>query len=74
MLEGKCPKCGITYYGWSLRFPRNQYCNECGTALEIKDQSTIIRGYSPFEAEEYRFPGNNRPADHKEITKNHEKN
>jgi len=74
MLEGKCPKCGSYYYGWALRFPRNQYCNECGTALEIKDQDTIFHGYSPFEAEEYRFRNGSGVAENQKTTGHPENN
>lgn len=55
MIEGKCPKCGERYYGWALRFERNSYCNNCGTALDIMEDGEPIPGYSPFEAEEYRI-------------------
>ncbi len=54
MLEGRCPKCGYRCYGWLLRFPRNQSCPKCGTALEIYDEGRLIsKGYSPFTAEKH---------------------
>ena len=54
MLEGECPKCKARYIGWALRFPRNQICNNCGTALRIKEEGKVIaEGYSPFTAEEH---------------------
>jgi hypothetical protein len=53
MLQGDCPKCRARYYGWALRSPRNQYCNECGAALDITEDGHTYHGYSPFEAEEY---------------------
>ena len=53
MLEGKCPKCGARYFGWSLRFPRNQTCPKCGVGLEITEDGEKFTGYSPFTAEEY---------------------
>jgi hypothetical protein len=54
MLVGKCPKCGVYYFGWSLRNPRHQMCGECGTGLEITENGDqAIKGYSPFTAEEY---------------------
>jgi len=65
MLEGKCPKCGARYYGWALRFPRNQSCSNCGTALEIfEDGQRISSGYSPFTAEKYsiNLPSNAQPS------------
>jgi hypothetical protein len=74
MLEANCPKCGSHYYGWALRFPRNQYCSQCGTALNINEDESVTKGYSPFEAEEYIFgqkPGEHVPP---EETKNAELN
>ena len=54
MIVGKCQKCGWDYYGWKLRFPRNQTCVNCGTALEITvDGEKSITGYSPFTAQKY---------------------
>ena len=56
MITGMCPRCGRRYYGWSLREPRNQSCAICGTGLLIiEDGNKIIRGYSPFVAEEYKL-------------------
>jgi hypothetical protein len=57
MLEGICPKCGQSFVGWALRFPRNQMCSNCGAALKIYDEGKLVsEGYSPFTAEEYSFP------------------
>jgi len=54
MLAGKCPKCGAYYYGWALRFPRNQTCSRCGAGLEITEEDqSIFKGYSPFTAERH---------------------
>ena len=54
MLKGRCPKCGTKYFGWALRFSRNQSCSNCGAALEIfEDGKRISTGYSPFTAEKY---------------------
>ena len=54
MLEGRCPKCGYRCYGWFLRFPRNQSCPKCGTALEINEEGRLIsKGHSPFKSEKY---------------------
>ena len=54
MLEGKCEKCGAHYYGWVLRFPRNQSCPKCGIALDIYEEGKYVsEGYSPFTAEKY---------------------
>ena len=56
MIEGKCPKCGKQYYGWSLLNPRYQSCAKCGTGLLIlEDGKRPIQGYSPFTAEEYKL-------------------
>jgi len=53
MIAGKCPKCGIDYFGWSLLNPRNQMCIKCGTALQITDGDSKFTGFSPFTADEY---------------------
>lgn len=48
MLEGRCPKCGIRYYGWALLNPEYQTCPDCRIGLHIKDSNgTISEGYSP---------------------------
>lgn len=48
MLEGKCLKCGIRYYGWALRDSRHQTCPNCGRKLQIKrSNGTLSAGYSP---------------------------
>ncbi len=39
MLEGKCPNCGSCFYGWALKNPLHQKCNNCGTRLEVWDES-----------------------------------
>lgn len=51
MIEGKCPKCGFAVFGWALRFPRNQTCPKCGSALRVIEDGKVISGYSPFTAE-----------------------
>jgi ribosomal protein S27AE len=59
MIEGRCPKCGANYFGWALRFPRNQSCANCGAALIIYENGKrVSEGYSPFTAKEYllNFP------------------
>ena len=54
MIEGKCPRCGASYFGWALQFPRNQSCSQCGAALKIyKNGKPVSEGYSPFTAEKY---------------------
>lgn len=48
MFEGRCPKCGIRYYGWALLNPEYQTCPDCGIGLQIKESNgTISEGYSP---------------------------
>jgi len=60
MIEGKCTKCGHSYWGWSLLNTRNQICGKCGTALTIfEDGKKILDGYSPFTAEEYKLKSAN---------------
>ena len=55
MIEGKCPKCGKTYYGWALLDPRHQSCLECKVGLLItEDGKKTVQGHSPFTAEEYK--------------------
>ena len=65
MIEGKCLKCGVSYFGWALRFPRNQSCSHCGAALKIYENGKLVsEGYSPFTAEKYslNLPSNvNKP-------------
>ena len=52
MLEGKCPKCGLTRYGWALLNPRYQTCAGCGVGLDICENGRkIMTGFSPFSAE-----------------------
>jgi ribosomal protein S27AE len=51
MLEGKCPRCGQQYFGMALANPRYQTCDKCGAGLEIKDGGKIIKGFSPFSAD-----------------------
>ena len=64
MLRGKCPKCGWDFYGWKLRFPRNQMCVNCGAAIEVfEDDKKVSDGYSPFTAEEYKIaPSQDAPV------------
>ena len=68
MLEGRCSKCGYRCYGWVLRFPRNQSCPKCGTALAIYEEGKLVlEGYSPFTAEKYviDIPTNAKPPQDK---------
>jgi hypothetical protein len=68
MLEGKCPKCKTSYFGWALRFPRHQVCPRCGVGLEIlEDGRRVSQGYSPFAAKKHSvvLPTNASPTDDK---------
>jgi len=70
MIEGKCPKCGQRYFGWALRQPRNQSCAKCGTGLLINEGGLkTIEGYSPFTAEEYKFPSPHKTTSDSESEK-----
>jgi len=56
MLEARCPKCGLCYYGWALRNPVHQTCPKCGRLLEIRNSNnTILKGYSPFTTDGYHL-------------------
>ena len=69
MLEGKCPKCGTSYFGWALRFSRHQMCPKCSVGLEIlEDGRPVSKGYSPFTAKKHtiNLPASVPPPDDKE--------
>ncbi len=36
-VQAVCPKCGAKYTGWALKEEKHQYCEACGTKLEVKD-------------------------------------
>jgi hypothetical protein len=56
MIEGRCPRCGRIYLGWALLSERYQSCADCGIGLDIRtEDGKILKGYSPFTAEEYRI-------------------
>jgi len=64
MLEGWCKKCRARYYGWALRFPRNQSCPKCGAALDIYEEGKYVsEGYSLFTADRHviNIPNNAQP-------------
>jgi uncharacterized OB-fold protein len=44
MPKGTCPKCGAIYYGWALLNPEYQYCDKCGTKLNIEREVNDDRG------------------------------
>ena len=39
MLEGKCPQCGRIYRGWALLEGSQRICPECGSVLEITNDT-----------------------------------
>ena len=45
MLQGICPKCGITYLGWALN--EGRICYDCGTDLKITEMCGGITGTCP---------------------------
>lgn len=54
MLNGRCPKCRVLFYGWALHLSRYQTCDKCGAGLEIADESgRVFEGYSPFTTGKY---------------------
>jgi len=54
MLEGKCTKCGARWFGWALRFSRNQSCPECGSALYVyMDGRLVSKGRLLLTAEKF---------------------
>lgn len=53
MIKGTCSKCGASFVGWALRFPRYQACPSCGAGLVIIEDGAVSQGYSPFSAEKY---------------------
>jgi DNA-directed RNA polymerase subunit RPC12/RpoP len=56
VIEGKCPKCGKQFFGWSLQNPGNQSCSNCGSGLTILEDGRLpVRGYSTFSAPEYKL-------------------
>jgi len=75
MIEGKCPKCGVSYFGWSLRFPRNQSCPHCGAALKIYENGKLVsEGYSPFTADKYSLNLPSNANEQRTNTRNGVKN
>ena len=41
MMIGKCPKCGIQYFGWALVDMQHTNCSSCGAQLEITRDGQI---------------------------------
>ncbi len=51
MIEGRCPRCGLSLSGWALLSPRYQTCPYCLIGLEItEDGRPLGQGFSPFTA------------------------
>ena len=50
VLEGRCPQCGAHYSGWALESQRNQICQYCGAALEIKQGALVGGGCGALKA------------------------
>ena len=39
VIEGKCPICNKTFYGWVLKEPCTHLCPNCKVVIEIEIQS-----------------------------------
>ena len=58
-MKGKCPRCGARYFGWALKEPVHQYCDECGSELEVYEQTDYNwRRFSAFNYEKYEISYN----------------
>jgi hypothetical protein len=42
-LQGICPDCGASYYGWALQSLPHQACDYCGTALTVRKNGVLLR-------------------------------
>jgi uncharacterized protein (DUF983 family) len=62
MLEGRCPGCGKQFFGLALANPRYQMCDGCGAGLEIKDGDQVIKGFSPFSADNINIRANSKKS------------
>ncbi len=51
MLQGRCPKCGSSYYGWALKLHHNQVCEKCGASLEISENLATSDQYSHVQSQ-----------------------
>jgi hypothetical protein len=49
--EGRCPQCGVHYRGWALQSQRDQMCEYCGAALEIKEAVLVGGGCAALKAD-----------------------
>jgi len=59
MLEGRCFRCGKSYYGWALKYRPEQEYSECGVLLEIIDSGDKAPEASPAYASERPCDGSN---------------
>jgi uncharacterized OB-fold protein len=56
LMKGKCPRCGARYYGWALKGPVHQYCDECGSELDVNEETDYsLERYMVFSYPEYRI-------------------
>ncbi len=39
--EGKCPKCGLHYFGWGLNNLKENKCPICGCNIEIQNVDNV---------------------------------
>jgi hypothetical protein len=50
-LQGICPDCGATYYGWALQSLPHQVCEFCGAALMVRRNGVLLSSQlSPLKA------------------------
>jgi uncharacterized OB-fold protein len=55
-MKGKCPRCGASYFGWVLKGPVHQYCDECGSELDVNEETDYSpERYVVFSYPEYRI-------------------
>ncbi len=40
--EGKCPKCGLHYFGWGLNNLKENKCPKCGCNIEIQNTDNSV--------------------------------
>ena len=60
-MEGICPKCGASYYGWTLDNAFEQKCEICGNDLDVFDgREHIEENQSPCEYLKYEISTDKR--------------
>jgi hypothetical protein len=42
MLEGKCPNCNLTFYGWVLLNLDKHTCPKCGKLIEVHNEKEAV--------------------------------